>query len=240
VGSSATLSGSDPGTFTSSNTPATALREALSMATLVRPPEQQVVLHNVSWETYEHLLADHLDSSAPRFTYDQGELEILSPSAEHERDNRSLALLVEDITMEWSIEVSNVGSMTFKRNDLQRGFEPASSFYIQNESLVRGRAQIDLTVDPPPDLVIEIEVSRSVVAKLPIYASLGIPEVWRSDGDRVAILALQGGGNEAEAVSAALAPLTTDLLSRFLRESRTLKRTEWRRQVRAWANEIAR
>ena len=119
------------------------------MATIASPPaEERIVLHDVSWETYERLLADHVDRSVPHFTYDRGELEIVSPSTEHEEDNRTLALLIEIIAMEWEIDIRNVGSMTFKRLDLQRGFEPDSSFYVQHEPLVRGKAQIDLEVDP--------------------------------------------------------------------------------------------
>ena len=81
----------------------------------------------------------------------------MSPSAEHEEENRTLAMLVELVAIELSLDVRNVGSMTFKRKDLQRGFEPATSFYIQQYERVRGRRRIDLAVDPPPDLLIEIE-----------------------------------------------------------------------------------
>jgi Uma2 family endonuclease len=161
--------------------------------TIAIPPEQQIVLHDVSWETFERLLADDLGRSAPRFTFDRGELEIVGPSTKHEEDNRTLAFLVELLALEWSIDVRNVGSMTFKRQDLQRGFEPDSSFYLQNAGRVRERMQIDLTVDPPPDLVVEIEVTRPAIPRLPIYASMGVPEVWRFDGERVQILILAAG-----------------------------------------------
>ncbi|MDP9356919.1 MAG: Uma2 family endonuclease, partial [Chloroflexota bacterium] len=113
------------------------------MQAVAGPPEQRILLRNVAWETYERLLADHLDSSAPRFAYDRGLLEIVRPSTEHETVNRTLALLVEVVAEELGIDVLNVGSMTFRRQDLQRGFEPGSSFYIQHESSVRGRTQID-------------------------------------------------------------------------------------------------
>jgi Uma2 family endonuclease len=207
------------------------------MATAAALPDQVITLHDVAWETYERLLADHLDSSGPRFTYDRGELEILGPSAGHEMVNRTLALLVELVAAECDIEVVNVGSMTFKREDLQRGFEPDTSFYIQNEERVRDRTEIDLSVDPPPDLVIEIDVSRSMIAKLPLYAAMGVPEVWRWNGDRVAILRLAGNGYREERLSVALPPLTSEILTRFLAESRSQKRTVWVRQIREWARE---
>jgi Uma2 family endonuclease len=197
--------------------------------------EQQIVLHDIAWDTYERLLSDHVDSSAPRFTYDHGELEILSPSTEHEEDNRTLALLVEIIALELSLDVRNVGSMTFKRQRLQQGFEPDSSFYIQNEPRVRGRRQIDLGIDPPPDLIIEIEITRSAIPKLPIYAAMKVPEVWRWDGERVIILLLADGDYTVASRSVALPLLTAAVVSRFLLESRSLKRTTWVQQIRDWA-----
>lgn len=210
------------------------------MATIASPPEQRIVLHDVTWQTYECLLADHVERSAPRFTYDRGELEILSPGTEHEEDNRTIALFVEEVAFEFGIDVGNVGSMPFKRQELQRGFEPDSGFYIAREEVVRGTVQIDLAVDPPPDLVIEIEATRSAIPKLPLYAAMGVPEVWRTDGERIAILRLAGDGYAAVATSAALPPLTAELLTRFVAESRTRRRTAWVRSVRKWAREQGR
>jgi Uma2 family endonuclease len=120
------------------------------MATVLSPPEQRVTLHNVSWETYERLLADLQDSSAPRMTYDRGTLEIMSPSSEHERYNRTAAQIVEELAVEMNINIDSLGSTTFRREDIDRGFDPDSCFYIQNTSLVRGEKRIDLTVDPRP------------------------------------------------------------------------------------------
>ena len=200
------------------------------------PAAQTLVLHNVSWATYEALLADHTGSSAPRFTYDQGELEILSPTTEHERDNRTLSSLVEIVADELAIDVLNVGSMTFKREDLRKGFEPDSCFYIRHEADVFGKRQIDTTVDPPPDLVIEIEVSHPALAKLPIYAQLGVPEIWRVGRRRVAVLLLDPdtGAYADSAVSKALPLLSADALTRLLADSSSLKRTAWTRAVRDW------
>ena len=103
------------------------------MATVVHPLEQttqRVVLRHVSWETYERLLTDHAQCSSPRFTYDHGVLEIMSPSIKHERLNRSIATLCEVIAEEWHMELDNADSTTFKREDFARGFEPDSCFYV--------------------------------------------------------------------------------------------------------------
>lgn len=138
------------------------------METIKLPVGQTVILHGVSWKTYESLLADHTDRSVPRFAYDQGELEIVSPSPKHEKLNRGLALLVEVVAEEFGIDVYDLGSTTFKREDLERGFEPDSCFYVQNEERVRGKDRIDLETDPPPDLVIEIDITSPSLDKHPI------------------------------------------------------------------------
>jgi Uma2 family endonuclease len=205
------------------------------MATVVSSPEQKVILNNVSWETYEHLLADHLDRSAPRFTYDHGVLEIMSPSTEHEKDNRTIALLVEILAEAYGIDVENVGSMTFKRKDLKRGFEPDSCFYIQSAERVRGKNNIDITTDPPPDLVIEIDITSPSLDKFPLYAQVGVTEIWRYDGKRLMIFRLEAGQYIEQDDSIALPRLTSADLSRFIEQSKTLKRTEWLRNIRDWA-----
>jgi Uma2 family endonuclease len=205
------------------------------METVKTPAEQRVVLHNIGWNTYERLLADHENYSAPRFTYDRGELEIMSPSPEHEAYNRSIALLVEFLAAELGIDVYNLGSTTFRREDLERGFEPDSCFYIENEERVRGKARIDLAVDPPPDLVIEIDITSPSFSKLPIYAQIGVPEVWRYDGERLKILVLEGSEYAETAESTVVPPVTSNVLSNFMEKSTTTKRTVWLEAVREWA-----
>jgi Uncharacterized protein conserved in cyanobacteria len=205
------------------------------MATVVNQTEQHVVLYEVSWATYEHLLADHLDSSSPRFTYDRGTLEIMSPSNKHERINRALALMVEVIAEERQMEWDNHGSTTFRRKDLERGFEPDSCFYFQNAERIRGKDEIDLHIDPPPDLVIEIDITSGSIHKLPIYASLGIPEVWRYVGKRLVILALAGDSYIEVEESLALPGLTGAIIVGFIEDSQTLKRLDWMKSIREWA-----
>ena len=207
------------------------------METIKKPAEQRIVLHDIGWETYERLLADHEDSGAPRFAYDRGELEIMSPSPEHERANRRIAQLVQAIAEEMNLEAEDFGSTTFKREDLARGFEPDSCFYIQNEERVRGKNRLDLTEDPPPDLVIEIDITNPSLPKLPIYARLGVPEVWRYDGERLTILTLEGEGYVEAANSVALTTVTSDVLTGFVQKSPAMKRTAWIQSVREWARD---
>ena len=205
------------------------------METIKRPAEQKVILHNVRWETYERLLAEQESSSAPRFTYDRGELEIMSPSPEHERLNRRLSQLILAMTEEMGIEAEDLGSTTFRREDLERGFEPDSCFYIENEALIYGKARVDLSVDPPPDLIIEIDITSPSISKLPIYAQMGVPEVWRYDGELLTMWKLEGSGYAEITESHALPSLTSAVVSDFVEKSKTTKRTTWLMTVREWA-----
>lgn len=208
------------------------------MATVLSPPGQRVTLYKVSWETYERLLADLQDSSAPRMTYDRGTLEIMSPSSEHERYNRTAAQIVEELAVEMNIDLDSLGSTTFRREDIDRGFEPDSCFYIQNASAVHGKKRIDLTVDPPPDLVIEIDITSPSLDKFPIFAKVGVPEVWRFDGSRLAIYGLGGGGYQERDMSIAFSAVTAADLTAFIKESETIARPEWVRKVRDWARAL--
>ena len=205
------------------------------MATVITPLEQTTLLRNISWATYRSLLVDYQDSSAPRLTFDRGLLQIMSPSTRHERLNRRLATFVEVVLEVRKIEFDNVGSNTFKREDLQRGFEPDSSFYIQSVESVSDREQIDLAVDPPPDVVIVIDITHPSLDKLPIFAAVGVPEVWRCDGSQVVILELTSGNYVEATESVALPRVTSEVLTRFMQASEQQKRTIWLRDVRAWA-----
>jgi len=145
--------------------------------------EQRTVLRNITWSTFESLLKDMGEHRASRLMYDRGTLEIMTPLYEHEKPNRVLAKFIDALGEELNIEVSSAGSTTLKRRDLERGSEPDSSFYIENERFVRGKKGIDLRNDPPPDLVIEIDITSSSLDSFEIYAALGVPEIWRYDGN---------------------------------------------------------
>lgn len=164
------------------------------MEAVKSPAEGRVLLRNVSWETYERFIDEREERSAPRFFYDRGEMEIMSPSFEHEAVSRLVASLVGELAVELGIDVSEAGSTTFKREDLERGFEPDECFYFSdNAERVRGRQNLDLDAGvPPPDLVVEVGfTSPSLNNKLSIYAHLGVTEVWRFVGEKPEILSQQ-------------------------------------------------
>lgn len=201
------------------------------MSTVLVPAEQKVILSEVSWETYERLLAEHGNRTGTRFAYDEGTLEITVVSANHEQSNRTLAMLVEVVAEELGIDVLRLGSTTFKRVKLLKGFEPDSAFYIAHALSVRGR-DVDPTVDPPPDLIIEVDVSSPSLDRFPIFAAFGVPELWRYAGSRVEMFRLDAGPYVETDSSIALPPLTAAIATRFLQESRDSRSTEWLRRVR--------
>ena len=167
----------------------------------------------------------------PRFAYDRGMLEIMSPSTENEHTGHIIALLVEVFVEEMNVNVYGVGSTTFRHEDLECGFEPDACFYLQNEENVRGKPRIDLNVDPPPDLVIEVDMTSPSLDKLPIYAHIGVPEVWRCDGERLTIFELGGEAYAQTSRSVALPPLTGEILSGFVKERAALGSAAWLRGV---------
>jgi Uma2 family endonuclease len=205
-----------------------------SMATVLRVPEQRVLLDNISWDLYEDILAAHRDRSVPRFTYDRGQLEIMSPSAEHEQVKETLTLLVNIVAEETQVNVEGFGSTTFRRQDIARGFEPDACFYIENLVHIKGKTELDLQIDPPPDLVIEIDITRTSIDKFVILAQVGVPEVWRYNGNALSIFRLQREAYIEQEESMVLRGITAADISRFLNQSLTLERLAWLRHVRAW------
>lgn len=197
--------------------------------------ERRTVLFNIGWNTYERLLRDHANASAPRFTYDRGTLEIMRPLPEHERFNRAIQLLLPVLAEEAGVELYSLGSTTFNRDDLQRGFEPDSCFYVQNASCVQGKDRIDLHMDPPPDLVVEIDITHPSIDKLPIYAQIGVLEVWRYDGQRLDMLVLEGNHYAERQSNSMLPDVTAAALTALLPSSKGMGDIAWIQHARAWA-----
>ena len=215
--------------------------------------EHRILLPNASWETYERLVVEREERRTPRFFYDRGMLEILSPSAEHDMTSRIIATLVELLAEEADVDVENAGSTTFKSGDLSRGFEPDECFYFVGNAarvrdIVASKGNIELDAgDPAPDLVVEVDITSPSLNKLPIYARLGVQEVWRHAGDpgRLAILGLEDGSDDeepryAEAPESAYLPgATGEALTPLIADGLTLDRRVWRRRVRESARGFA-
>jgi Uma2 family endonuclease len=143
----------------------------------------------------------------------------MSPTNPHERVNRTLNLIVEIVAAELDVQVDVLGSSTFKRKDLKRGFEPDSCYYVASAKRIRGKTKLDLEVDPPPDLVIEIDITTSSVPKMPIFANFGVPEVWQYDGRSLRMWKLQVDEYTRIESSLAFPILTPGVLEDFLAKS---------------------
>lgn len=143
------------------------------------PSEQRIILEKVSWQKYEALLTEMQAERTSRFTYDRGRLEMMNPLDEHERCHKLIESLILVLADELGFPVEAYKSPTLKRPDLQLGTEPDTAYYVQHQPEVEGKPSPDLMVDPPPDLILEVALNKSNLDKMPIYAALGIPEVWR-------------------------------------------------------------
>lgn len=179
-----------------------------SMPAIASPPEQRTLLHNISWETYERLLAERIDAPGTRFAYDAGDFEILQVSIGHEGPNRTLARLAWVTAVLTERDCVDVGSTTFLRSDLAKGIEPDSSFYFLQAPQIRPKREIVLPADPPPELVIEVNLTRYSLNRFPIYAAIGVSEIWRYDGERVRFHVLEGAAYQEVQVSSVLPPMS--------------------------------
>lgn len=195
------------------------------------PSGTKVILRDVSWRTYQSLLKDLENCSSPHIAYDHGVMEILSPHAAHEDVKYLVSSIIESTLEELDLDFRNLGSMTFKRNPLQRGFEPDSCFYISSVDKIRNRRKIDLETDPPADLIVEIDLTNDSLDKIPIYTSIRIPEVWRFT-DSLEILVLKSERYVRRPASSALPLLTAKFVTELVFAAETMKRPAWLRYVR--------
>ena len=184
-------------------------------------PSLPIVMRGVSWQTYKTLMAEVGGDRAWRIAYDRGVLELRMPLEEHEEPKGLLESFIEAIADELEIEVRKLGSLNLEREDLARAAEPDSCFYIQNEAVVRGR-NIILPSDPPPDLVIESDYTNSSVNKLPIYAALGVPELWRYTNQTLLVYSRVDNSYTLVEASLAFPFLPIAEVGYFIEQSRTL------------------
>lgn len=155
------------------------------------PPGQRVLLHDVSWDEFERILDELGDHRASRIAYDNGVLEIMAPLPEHEFDKEIISDLLKAFLEEQDIEFLTLGSTTFKNPITLKGLEPDQCFYIQNEAAVRDKKRLDLSVDPPPDLALEVDITSRTHPST--YAALGVPELWRREGNEIRVYGLESG-----------------------------------------------
>ncbi len=206
------------------------------MTTETLPFEQRFMLRNVSWEDYESLLRGVGDRHV-FITYNNGTLELMSPSRKHEHVAEILGVLVRTLAMELDIEISSAGSTTFRREDLAKGLEPDRCFYIQNEAAVRAHDDIDLSVDPPPDLAIEVDITHRSMNREEIYAALGVIELWCWSNDALVVRILDKGRYVLSSTSKVLPMILPAQLERFVRMRGTIGESTLLKMFVKWVRE---
>lgn len=201
---------------------------------LTKTRADRVVLYNISWQQFENLLLDLGDRRAARVAYDNGTLEIMTPLPEHEYYRESIGDAIKDIAEELAINYESYGSTTWKREAHQAGLEPDNCFYFQNEAKVRGKLKFNLTQDPPPDLALEIDLTSKSLNRFPIYARLGIPEIWCYDTGELKIYQLQNDDYIEVETSLVFPQIRVQELPKIIEQERPNGRRAIRQAVRNW------
>lgn len=209
---------------------------SLPVQDIPRERTHRVILQGVSWQTFQALLTEMGDNRSSRLAYERGVLEITMPSDRHETNTKLLERMIEALTEELDLPIKGFRSTTLNREDLQRGAEPDSCYYIQNVERIQGRT-IDLTKDPAPDLVIEVDITSPSSRRLQIYSQLGVSEVWRYVGQRVEIYQLQAGTYNLCENSPTFSFVSVEIINQFLQQAETLDDTTFIRTWRKWIRE---
>jgi Uma2 family endonuclease len=197
-----------------------------------------VVLCNISWQQFETILANLGESRAARVAYDSGMLEIMTPLPEHEYYRETIGDAIKDISEVLELDYESYGSTTWRQAAKQAGLEPDNCFYFQHESVIRGRLDLSLERgDPPPDLALEIDLTSKSLDRFPIYARLGVPELWCYDAGQLIIYQLQEQEYVAVEQSAIFPMLDLQVLPDLIDRHRSEGRLALRRAVRTWVRE---
>ncbi|PZD75286.1 hypothetical protein C1752_00216 [Acaryochloris thomasi RCC1774] len=194
--------------------------------------EQRVVLWGLSWEDYLQILNTLPQSRGSRLIYDDGVLEITVPLEAHEFSGRLIERFIITLVELMSLQIKTMGSTTMNYPHLKKGAEPDNAYYIQNQPLVKGR-KVDFRQDPPPDLVVEVDITHTDIAKNQFYSSLGIPEFWRFNGKIWRIYQLQEGVYVEVEASPTFPLVPKERLYTFLEQAKE-DEIEAVRSLRAW------
>ncbi|HAI69872.1 MAG TPA: hypothetical protein DCM38_10625 [Gammaproteobacteria bacterium] len=201
------------------------------------PSGHRLQLKDVSWPMFENILEELGETRAARLAYSNGILEIMAPLAVHEDDKEIIGDLVKIILEELDIEFRALGSTTFKNEQMAQAVEPDECFYIQHEAVIRGKKRIDLTIDPPPDLAIEIDITART--QFHHYQLLGVPELWRYDGQKLQINVLQNGQYIISEISYHFPNLPLfDNIPDYVSQSQVDGRNATMRRFRRWVREM--
>ncbi|MEW6497426.1 MAG: Uma2 family endonuclease [Cyanobacteriota bacterium] len=208
----------------------------LELEQIIVPPGHQLALKNVSWQQFQEILGNLGESRSARLSYSQGRLEIMTPLPEHEDDKVIIGDLVKAILEEMDIEFRSLGSTTFENAAMKQAVEPDDCFYIQNEAKIRGKKRINLEIDPPPELAIEIDITSRT--RFNNYQDLGVTELWRYNGENLEINVLQSGQYVQSEKSLIFSSLPiAEVLHDFVEQSKVRGRNATMKAFRAWVRE---
>lgn len=195
--------------------------------------ERRVLLQGATWEEYESVLSQVGDRRI-FVTYDGRNLEVMSPSPEHDFAAESLSRIIHIVSEELDVPIRSLGSTTFREEDISKGLEPDKWFYTVNEAKIRGKKRLDLRRDPPPDLAIEVEITQRLLDRELIYIELGVPELWRYDGANLRVFTLSRAKYRERERSPTFPKLPLDQIERWLKQGASAEETAWARGVRTW------
>ncbi|MCA2691995.1 MULTISPECIES: Uma2 family endonuclease [unclassified Microcystis] len=194
--------------------------------------EKRVVFNHLSWLSYQQILQAVGENNRAHLFYDRGTLEITMPLEEHEFYRELIGLFIRILVVELGLKIKSMGSTTLAREDLERGAEPDNAYYIQNQAKVLGK-RINLTEDPPPDLVVEVDITHTDINKLELYARLGVPELWRFNGEIWRIYRLEKGVYQEEEFSPTFPLVPKTKLYEFLATAQE-DEVKAEKNLRAW------
>jgi Uma2 family endonuclease len=198
------------------------------------PSEARLVFADVPWDDYEAMLRI-VGERRIRVTYDDGTMEVSMPSQRHEQAAQLLGLFVTRLAEELETPYEPLGMTTWKLPGAAKGLEADQCYYIQHHAVVREKEVLDLEIDPPPDLAVEVDITTSSMDRMEIYAELGVPEVWRYDGSTLRIYQLQASGQCLTYESSGSFPNVRPAdVERFLELGRTTDKIHWARELREW------
>jgi Uma2 family endonuclease len=207
--------------------------QPISSQSIEHPAEKRVTLHHVSWDAYQTILEALGEQRSALLTYYKGTLEIMTPLEAHESGSSLIGQFITILTEELNFNLKTLASTTLNRLDLRSGAEPDQCYYIANEPLVRGKT-VDLATDPPPDLIVEVDITHTDINKNLLYAEMGIPEFWRYNGQQLKIYELHDGQYQEVETSPTFPNIPKEWLYKFLNECAQQGETQAKRNLREW------
>lgn len=203
---------------------------------LTKARADRVLLNNISWQQFENILVDIGQTRSSRVAYDNGVLEIMTPLPEHEYYKENIGTAIQDIAEVLEMDYESLGSTTWRKEAKMAGLEPDNCFYFQNEPKIRGQLHYDLNQDPPPDLALEIDITSKSLNRFPIYARIGVPELWCYDEGQLKIYLLQEDDTYQESEFSLVFPqLRVQEIPEVIDQYRREGRRTIRRKIREWA-----